>query len=587
MDFGIIAGDTDQTIYVRLRDSTTGLAKTGLVFNSAGAACYYTLPGAAAVQITLATQTVNGAHSDGGFVLVSDTNTKGLYRLDLPDAAIASGKYSLISIEFDGVIEETTIVPLTMRKSDVRQLAGVTQSLTDLKDFADDGYDPSTNKVTGVVTVDTIAGTIQTLDALDTAQDSQHATTQAAIDAVDNFVDAEIAALTTELAKVPKSDGTATWNATALASLQSESNDALVAFFTSSAALVDSIWDEDATAHQSAGSFGQTIGDKGSELYSIYQLVQMTAQGLIAYVATVNDAGASTTAFNTSLTQVDGHWDDAIITFTSGALQGQSKVILNYSNTNGAITLSEALTSAPANGVSFSIKATHVHPVTQIADAVLDRSASGHTTNGTLGAIINDWEDGGRLDLLLDAAGSAGDPWTATLPGAYGAGTAGKIVGDNLNATISSRSSHSAADVWSAGTRTLTALPTIPTDWLTGDGLAASAVSEIQSGLSTLNAAGVRSAVGLGSANLDTQLDALPTTAENAAATATSVFAQAVESGVSFLQAIRAIAAMNAGAVEDAGTDDETFMAIGNVATPRVKPNADIDGNRVVPTLTL
>jgi hypothetical protein len=35
------------------------------------------------------------------------------------------------------------------------QLDGSTQSLTDLKDFADDGYDPATNKVQGVVLVDT------------------------------------------------------------------------------------------------------------------------------------------------------------------------------------------------------------------------------------------------------------------------------------------------------------------------------------------------------------------------------------------------------------------------------------------------
>lgn len=37
---------------------------------------------------------------------------------------------------------------------DVTQLAGVTQSLTDLKDFADAGYDPATNKVEGVKTAD-------------------------------------------------------------------------------------------------------------------------------------------------------------------------------------------------------------------------------------------------------------------------------------------------------------------------------------------------------------------------------------------------------------------------------------------------
>ena len=44
-----------------------------------------------------------------------------------------------------------------------------------------------------------------------------------------------------------------------------------------------------------------------------------------------------------------------------------------------------------------------------------------------------DWVDGGRLDLLLDGASSAGDPWGTTLPAAYGAGTAGEILGDWIN----------------------------------------------------------------------------------------------------------------------------------------------------------
>src|SRR5690348_11823299 len=39
---------------------------------------------------------------------------------------------------------------------DVGKLAGAAQSLTDLKDFADDGYDPATNKVQGVVLADTV-----------------------------------------------------------------------------------------------------------------------------------------------------------------------------------------------------------------------------------------------------------------------------------------------------------------------------------------------------------------------------------------------------------------------------------------------
>lgn len=46
-------------------------------------------------------------------------------------------------------------------------------------------------------------------------------------------------------------------------------------------------------------------------------------------------------------------------------------------------------------------------------------------------------------------------------------------------------------------------------DVLTSTALAASAVTEIQTGLSTLDAAGVRTAVGLAAANLDTQLTAI------------------------------------------------------------------------------
>lgn len=45
----------------------------------------------------------------------------------------------------------------------------------------------------------------------------------------------------------------------------------------------------------------------------------------------------------------------------------------------------------------------------------------------------------GSLGAKVNSAASAGDPWNTALPGSYGAGTAGKIVGDNINATVSSR----------------------------------------------------------------------------------------------------------------------------------------------------
>ena len=125
MDYGIYAGDTSKTIYFRLRDSTTGLAKTGLAFGSAGNSCYYTLPLAVDVQIPLVTLAApTTAWASGGFIEVDAVTSKGLYRLDLSDAAIASGDYVIISIEFDGVIEESQEIPLHKRQVNLVQIDG-------------------------------------------------------------------------------------------------------------------------------------------------------------------------------------------------------------------------------------------------------------------------------------------------------------------------------------------------------------------------------------------------------------------------------------------------------------------------------
>lgn len=60
----------------------------------------------------------------------------------------------------------------------------------------------------------------------------------------------------------------------------------------------------------------------------------------------------------------------------------------------------------------------------EVTDAVWDEVTAGHTTAGTTGKALID-------------AGSAGDPWTTMLPGAYGAGTAGDIIGNKLDMPVS------------------------------------------------------------------------------------------------------------------------------------------------------
>jgi hypothetical protein len=107
-------GSTDQTVYFHLRDDDNGLSKTGLLYNSAGAIASYVRTRGSRTAISLATlAAANSAHSDGGFKEVDGTNAKGLYRLDVADAAFASGVDEVIfHIGFTDVFEESLAIEL-------------------------------------------------------------------------------------------------------------------------------------------------------------------------------------------------------------------------------------------------------------------------------------------------------------------------------------------------------------------------------------------------------------------------------------------------------------------------------------------
>lgn len=85
----------------------------------------------------------------------------------------------------------------------VEALGGDTQSLADLKDFADVGYDPTTNKVQGVVLVDTLTtytGNVpQTGDSYArigaTGSGLTSLASQASVNIIDDFIDTEMAAV--------------------------------------------------------------------------------------------------------------------------------------------------------------------------------------------------------------------------------------------------------------------------------------------------------------------------------------------------------------------------------------------------------
>lgn len=116
MKLSILAGATSQSVNIFIRDSssTTGAGLAGLVFNTSSLIAYYTFAGAnaTATAITLATlAAVNSAYSSGGFKEIDATNMKGLYRLDIPNAALATSKGRSVVIMLSGA---TNMAPLPL-----------------------------------------------------------------------------------------------------------------------------------------------------------------------------------------------------------------------------------------------------------------------------------------------------------------------------------------------------------------------------------------------------------------------------------------------------------------------------------------
>lgn len=95
----VVKGTTSLSAYIFISDSsvTTGAGKTGLAFNTASLVAYYVRPRAAPVAITLATlAAVTTAYTSGGFIEIDATNMPGIYRVDIPDAALATGVNAVV-----------------------------------------------------------------------------------------------------------------------------------------------------------------------------------------------------------------------------------------------------------------------------------------------------------------------------------------------------------------------------------------------------------------------------------------------------------------------------------------------------------
>jgi len=164
-------------------------------------------------------------------------------------------------------------------------------------------------------------------------------------------------------------------------------------------AVADQVWDEAASGHVAAGSFGAAL----------YVVRSATAQ-----------AGAATTiTLDASASAVNDFYTNARLWIVSGTGAGQGRIISGYVGATKVATVATWATNPDATSVFVivpfgSIPGASAPTAAEVADAVWDELLAGHTTEASYGALmqalqlhVGTAQAGAAQSITLDATGSS------------------------------------------------------------------------------------------------------------------------------------------------------------------------------------
>ena len=380
-----LAGATSEIWQIFCQDSssTTGAGLTGLLFNTASLTAYYHRDTDTTATAISLVTMTVGTFTSSGFKEIDATNMPGWYQLCPPNAAVASGAKSC-AIHLKGA---TNLAPLAIEV----QLTAVNP-------------DSATAFVTSVATVTTVTNQLTAAQiATGVWQDSTSGDFTAASSIGKSLYTAGV---------VPGgANGLFIAGTNAATTITTSLTTTFTGNLTGSVGSVTGLTASnlDATISSRMATYTQPTGF----------LAATFPTGTVANTTNIT-AGTITTTTNLTNAPTAGDFTATMKTSLSAATPALSSA--------GVQAIWDALTSNLTTSGSIG------KVLAALPGSIWDVVLSGHTTSGTTGAALN-------------AAGSSGDPWATALPGAYGAGTAGNIVGTNLNATVSSRSTYSGGAV--------------------------------------------------------------------------------------------------------------------------------------------
>lgn len=327
----------------------------------------------------------------------------------------------------------------------------------------------------GAMQSDTLTAAALAADAVTEIQSGL--ATQASVDAIDNFVDTEVASIKAVTDKV---------DSMLVAGAGSPTD------YRFTAEAVERVWDVTLTEHLTAGTTGNALNAASSagDPWAT-ALPGAYGAGTAGNIVGNNlDTTISSRASQTSLNTLDDYVDTEVASikevtdrlnttlevatgspgefrFSVDALRNvpsmvRTEITVELGRIDVAVStrLATAGYTAPDNATITAIAGyvdTEVAEIKAVTDKVNSMIVAGagsptdyrflsEAVQGVWDVTLAEHLTAGTTGNALNSASAAGDPWNTAIPGAYGAGTAGFIVGTNLDATVSSRATQTSVD---------------------------------------------------------------------------------------------------------------------------------------------
>jgi len=351
-------GSTDQSVIIRIVDSGDGTPETGVEHNTSGIDLFYRREGAAVVSITeAALSALTDAHSDGGIEHIGG----GYYRLDLPDAAVASGANGVF---VGGTITNMVVIGCYIHLVDFDPQDTVRLGLTALPNAAAEASGGLYTRGTGAGQINQPANGVVDANVVSGAGTAWNS---GAIGpntlASDTIAAAKIATGAITAGKFAADAITSTVVADNAITANKIANDAIAAAKIATGAITNAKFAAgaiDAAAIASdAIALAKLASDVKARLLASASVTKLDASALTIILGTVDDTvSPTTTQFESDdITEATAdHYNGRLVIFTSGALLGQGTTIEDYALVSGRGRFTcTALTEAPANDVTFII----------------------------------------------------------------------------------------------------------------------------------------------------------------------------------------------------------------------------------------